>query len=165
MKKHNLAIILSCILFTGCATMFSGTTQPVQLNATMDGQQVTDSYCTVQNGRGSWNVMAPDNVMVKRDGNPLSISCANRDKTLVGTTSVEPYYNTTNLWNIPLTLAWIIPGAVGWVWDGVDGTTNEYPHTVNVKMQQPQSFVPKQIESAPQVKSESQPVNLTATKH
>ena len=162
--KSIFGICISAVVLCGCASMFSGTTQPVQLNATINGQQVTDSYCTIQNGRGSWNAMAPDNVMVKRDANPLSISCMNQDKTLVGVTSVEPYYNTTNLWNIPLTFGFIITGVVGWVWDGVDGTTNEYPHTINVKMQQAQSLS-KSIESSPQTKNESQPVSLTATKH
>jgi hypothetical protein len=138
MKKFNVLILsLVGVISTGCATMFSGTTQAVHVNATSDGQLVLDAYCTLQNSRGSWNSMSPDTVVVRRDSNPLSVRCTSKDNKMVGTANIEPYYNTTNLWNIPLTLAWIVPGAVGWIVDGASGTTNEYQNTINVRMMTP----------------------------
>ncbi len=151
MKRINLiTALIAGLAASGCATMFSGTTQNVQINTTLNGQPLTGTSCTVQNNRGSWMSNAPDNVMVKRDGNPLAINCTSKDNAYFGTATVEPYYNTTNLWNIGLTLAWIVPGVVGWVWDGVDGTTNEYPHTINITMMQKASESQAIINSKPQ---------------
>lgn len=133
----NLSLILMSLvsgnILSSCATMFSGTTQSVQLNTVTDGQPVFDSYCTVQNGRGSWSAMAPDTVVVRRDGNPLSVNCVSKDKLLMGTANIEPYYNSTNLWNIPLIL-FFYTGIVGFIVDGASGTTNEYPYALTIKM-------------------------------
>lgn len=135
--RNLIALCVAGVLTTGCATMFSGQTQTVQVNATINNAPVQNINCYVSNGRGNWNVMSSSSVTLRRDGNPLVVNCSNQNKTLYGVASIEPYYNTTNLWNIGLTLVYIVPGVVGWIWDGADGTTNEYPHTINVQLQQP----------------------------
>lgn len=137
--KNKLGVLVSGYILasalSSCATMFSGTTQPVQLAATKtDGSPMLDAYCTLSNSRGSWSAMAPDTVTIRRDNEPISVKCIGSNGNYVGTGSFTPYYNTTNLWNIPLTIAFIIPGIAGWVTDGVSGTTNEYASTLNIKM-------------------------------
>lgn len=152
MKNINTLMMISLgVMATGCATMFSGTTQAVQINATSNGQPMQEAYCTLQNSRGSWSAVSPDTVVIRRDGNPLSVRCTSKDNQMIGTASIEPYYNTTNLWNIPLTIAWILPGAVGWIVDGASGTTNEYQSTVSIRMMTPaaNSTTIQSVESKP----------------
>ncbi len=133
----------SLILFlastiSGCASMFSGESQTIHLTQSPKSaaepnvapeQQITS--CLLQNGRGSWHAAPGDYVSLRRDGQALAISCYNNQQLLVAHTSVPPHYNTTNLWNIPLTL---IPtaGIAGWVLDGTNGTSNEYPSTITL---------------------------------
>lgn len=50
-----------------------------------------------------------------------------------------------------MTIFSIVPGVVGWVWDGVDGTTNEYPKTVNVVLNP--VTVPKNITESKPIES------------
>ncbi len=120
----------------GCASMFSGQSQPVKIisNSLIE----SDIKCNLQNGRGSWVANLGESTFIMRDNKPLQISCYNHNQELVGSTAINSYYNTTNLWNIPLTL---IPaaGIVGWVYDGTNGTANEYPATININMNQPAS--------------------------
>ncbi len=135
--QQLLTIVSVGYLMTGCASMFSGQSQPVKINASSGGSQLnSDVQCYIQNGRGSWTTNLGESTFIVRDNKPLQISCYNQDKTLVGKTSIEPYYNKTNLWNIPLTL---IPaaGIAGWVYDGTNGTANEYPATINVNLNKP----------------------------
>lgn len=148
-------IILASLTISSCATMFSGETQQIQVNTTANNSITQNVNCTIQNGRGTWNITSSSVATIRRDGNPLIISCGNADKSLIGTTSIAPFYNTTNLWNIPLTLFFIVPGVVGWVWDGVDGTTNEYPKTINVALSSNHEAESKVVESEPLLKTNS----------
>lgn len=120
-------------LMTGCASIFSGQTQPIKINAATNNQIESSIMCNIQNGRGSWNANLGESVYIMRDSNPLQISCTNQSKTLTGSTVVNSYYNKTNLWNIPLTL---LPaaGVAGWVYDGTNGTANEYPATIDINI-------------------------------
>ena len=131
--KNILLIIVSGSFMCSCASMFSTETQMVKI--TQSGSDSIDSgiTCSIQNGRGSWMATVGTSTDIRRDSQPLAIKCYNQNKTLVGSTSVPSKYNTTNLWNIPLTL---IPaaGIVGWVLDGTNGSANEYPSIINVSM-------------------------------
>ncbi|HLX54914.1 MAG TPA: hypothetical protein VKR58_13295 [Aquella sp.] len=131
MKKLLLIPITLSVFLTGCASMFSSETQTVKIGSTTNNQVDPNILCTIQNGRGSWTANLGESTDIRRDSRPLRIKCYNKNNTLVGSTSVPSNYNTTNLWNIPLTL---IPaaGVAGWVLDGTNGTANEYPHTISV---------------------------------
>lgn len=139
MKKLLLklsSVLLAGNCMVGCASMFSGQSQPVKINATSTNNQVkSDIKCSIQNGRGSWTANVGESTFIVRDNKPLQISCYNHNQKLVGSTSIKPYYNKTNLWNIPLTLI-PIAGIAGWVYDGTNGTANEYPATISVNMNQ-----------------------------
>ncbi len=132
MKKF-ISIGVAATLMTGCASLFSTETQAVKINPKVDNQSISGVKCSVQNGRGYWMATGSDDVIIRRDSRPLAISCYNQNKTYIGSTSIASYYNTTNLWNIPLT---IIPaaGIAGWVLDGTNGTANEYPASIDVNM-------------------------------
>lgn len=137
---NKLVLKLSSILLVsnfivGCASMFSGQSQPVKINAVSTSNQVeSDIKCSIQNGRGTWTANLGESTFIMRDNKPLQISCYN-NKKLVGSTSIKPHYNTTNLWNIPLTLI-PVAGIAGWIYDGTNGTANEYPGTISVNMNQ-----------------------------
>lgn len=118
---------------TGCASMFSSETQAVKIAPSGNSQPNSNIMCSIQNGRGSWTTPLGESTVIRRDSKDLAINCYDQNHTLVGATSVPSKYNTTNLWNIPLTL---IPaaGIAGWVLDGTNGTANEYPGVINVNM-------------------------------
>lgn len=135
MKKllQEFIFILICFFITSCASMFSTETQSIKITSNDNSQFNSNIMCHVQNGRGSWTLPLGESTAIRRDSRPLTVNCYNQDHTLVGTRSVPSIYNTTNLWNIPLTLI-PVAGIVGWIVDGTNGTTNEYPTTVKVSM-------------------------------
>lgn len=129
-KSKKIINVLSVVFsMTGCASLFSTETQSVKIAS--NSSTSTDITCTVQNGRGSWNVPLGESVEIRRDSRPLAVICYDKNHNVVGSGSAPSQYNTTNLWNIPLTL---IPaaGIAGWVLDGTNGTANEYPKSVNI---------------------------------
>lgn len=132
-RLHLVLGVCSSMCVAGCASMFSTETQPVKINATYNNHPETNVTCTIQNGRGSWTANAGESTVIRRDSRPLTVTCNNKDNTLMGSTSINSYYNTTNLWNIPLTLI-PVAGIAGWVLDGTNGTANEYPGMVNIQM-------------------------------
>lgn len=136
-KSTTKALVITSVgmLMTGCASMFSTETQSVKIT-TNDSQPDPSIMCSIQNGRGSWMAPIGESIDIRRDSKPLAVNCYNQSHTLVGANSVPSKYNTTNLWNIPLTL---IPaaGIAGWVLDGTNGTANEYPATISVNINQP----------------------------
>lgn len=136
LSQKSLIIISAGVLMTGCASMFSTETQSVKVTPNGNNQLNSNIMCSIQNGRGSWTVPLGGSADIRRDSRPLTVNCYNQNHTLVGTNIVPSKYNTTNLWNIPLTL---IPpaGIAGWVLDGTNGTANEYPATISVNMNQP----------------------------
>ena len=131
-----LVIISVGILMTGCASMFSTETQAVRITSNGNEPSNSNIMCSIQNGRGSWMAPVGESIDIRRDSRPLAVNCYDKNHTLVGANSVPSKYNTTNLWNIPLTL---IPaaGIAGWVLDGTNGTANEYPATISVNINQP----------------------------
>lgn len=128
--KYSFILLSMGFLMTGCASLFSTETQSVKI-ASDNSSTNMNITCTVQNGRGSWMVPLGESVEIRRDSRPLAVVCYNKNHTVVGLGSVPSQYNITNLWNIPLTL---IPaaGIAGWVLDGTNGTTNEYPKSINI---------------------------------
>jgi len=128
--KKPLMLLSVGFLMTGCASLFSTETQSVKI-ASDSNSASANIICTVQNGRGSWMVPLGESVEIRRDSRPLAVICYDKNHNVVGSGSVPSQYNTTNLWNIPLTL---IPaaGIAGWVLDGTNGTANEYPKSVNI---------------------------------
>lgn len=131
--QQSLVILSMAYLITGCASLFSQQSQPITIKPQSGSQVSANVQCYVQNGRGSWMANVGESTFILRDNKMLQVNCYNEDHVLVGKTSIEPYYNKTNLWNIPLTLI-PIAGIAGWIYDWTDGTTSEYPATVNVSM-------------------------------
>jgi hypothetical protein len=135
--KRTYLLLTVAMLLNGCASLFSRETQAIYLapnphseSSATTGDQ-TIALCRLQNGRGSWDAEPGTTVKVRRDGHELQVSCYDKQNLLITKSSIMPYYNTTNLWNIPLML---IPaaGIAGWVLDGVNGTSNEYPSVISV---------------------------------
>lgn len=140
---RSLLFSVVCGFFlVGCATVFSGTDQPMQVSTVnQTGKVLNNSVCeaALANGedlyQGSTSqVLTPGNMTVPRSSKTIVISCLSSDKKYQGIAKVVSYYNSTNLWNMGLIFPYIIPAAVGWSLDGITGADFEYPHSVNVVM-------------------------------
>lgn len=141
--KALLGILMSGVSLIGCATVFSGTDQPIQVSTVnrATGETLDNSVCkmTLANGEdlysgSSSQLLTPGNMTVPRSSKTIVVNCLSSDKKYQGTANVISYYNSTNLWNIGLIFPYVVPAAVGWSLDGISGADFEYPHSVNVVM-------------------------------
>lgn len=134
--KKIVVIIFSSVTLGGCATIFSGTDQPMQIVAKdKTGNNLNNVTCRVQTAKENLAItMVPGTVIIPRATKDIIIDCISADQHYAGSTVVSSHYNSTNLWNIGLTIPYIIPGVVGWSVDGISGADMEYPKNVDVNM-------------------------------
>lgn len=118
------AILFSAILLSGCASVMHGDAQRLSVEARC-GHRSVPAQCSVQNSRGHWNITAPANLIIKRDSDPLVISCA------------SPFFGAQTLTVPPsatmaLAANAFFGGLVGAGFDVMSGAGLRYPHMVIV---------------------------------
>lgn len=133
--RNKIAGLIPAVMMSGCAVMFSGTTQPMQITATKNNGIVAGAQCTATNDRGSYTLTAPGTTIVHKGHKALQISCKSTDDKLHGTHIVPSTYDALNLLNIPLMLCPIC-GIAGWITDYSTAATGEYVDSVTVSMQE-----------------------------
>ncbi|GIL38825.1 hypothetical protein [Roseiterribacter gracilis] len=71
-----LVLLAAALLLNGCATIWEGTSQTVQITTT----PVDGAKCDVSNGRGIWTVAStPGDVLVRKDDSELKVDCITPD--------------------------------------------------------------------------------------
>jgi hypothetical protein len=133
MKKIPTTPILACavsLLLTGCATIFSGTTQNINIKAVdvKTSQEVDDIICKVTDGDGmEYPVLSnPGSVHVKRGPGALVVNCKKEGYKQLNI-SVGDSFNAVTLVNV---LFW--PGLIV---DGLSGAYKKYPSHYVVSME------------------------------
>ena len=118
------AILFSAVILSGCASVMYGDAQQLSVEARC-GHRAIPAQCSVQNSRGHWNVNAPAHLIIKKDSDPLVISCAS---PFFGaqTVSVAPSATTALAGNA------LFGGILGAGVDIMSGAGMRYPHTVIV---------------------------------
>ena len=120
-NKSILIVLTTTILInTGCAAMFTGTTNNINVTSTPSGAD-----CDVS-GHG---VHTPGNVVIAKSSNNLSVVCQ-KEGYETGTSGAESTFNTVSLVNILTGYGLVI----GFIIDFATGAAWEYPSHVNVNL-------------------------------
>lgn len=135
---HKIQPVAALVLFfilTGCATVFTGTTQPVNIAATDSRNNSTPAsvICTVTDSNAfPQNVTSPGLVTVSKGFSPLQISCRDAEGRLENKTqAVGASFNPVTLLNFFF--------GIGFIIDGVSGAMMKYPANVIIPMQEAQA--------------------------
>lgn len=123
----QISTATSIALLSGCATMFNGTSQNLNV-ATINDKNISETRCSIRNEEGAWQAAPNSAVSIHRDGNDTQIQCENPQQT--GTASVLPSFSAGYLVLDLILDACIISCVV----DGISNSFYEYPQFVSVNM-------------------------------
>lgn len=129
MKTRRIVILSVSVLAIGCATVSgSGTTQPISVQTfSSDGQDLDGVKCDMTNDEGTWFVVTPGSVVVRRSNKDLQVICKKAGVD-IGTANVVSR-TKGNMWgNI------ILGGGIGAVIDHNNGSAYEYPGLIKIFM-------------------------------
>lgn len=126
MSTRFAALALSAAAITGCASIVSGTTQSVSVDArSTSGEPVIGANCKLQNGDGTWFVTTPGSTMVDRAFSDLTVQCEMKGRPSAST-SAKSSTKVIAFGNI------FIGGIVGAGVDIANGAAYEYPSPITV---------------------------------
>jgi hypothetical protein len=115
---------------TGCASIVTGTTQPMAVETRMaSGQDVTGVYCRLTNSKGTWFVTTPGTVTIHRATmSPLAVNCTKEGHEQLGVANIKPKSKGMTWGNL------LFGGVIGVITDGVTGAAGYYPSPITVIM-------------------------------
>ncbi|HSW71720.1 MAG TPA: hypothetical protein VLH77_07110 [Gammaproteobacteria bacterium] len=125
MKNSLLLLAFLALGLTGCASIVSGTHQPVLIST----DPVKGAKCTLENNKGSWYVPStPGQVMINRSYENLNVEC--RKKGYPTAHKVIPSATKALIaGNI------LIGGPIGGAVDVVDGAAYDYPSEIRIPIE------------------------------
>ncbi|MEM7467291.1 MAG: hypothetical protein AAF387_10440 [Pseudomonadota bacterium] len=124
------AVLISPLLFSGCASITSGKTQSLTLESVCGGDPVDGAQCELTNSKGRWIVKTPGSVAVHKAYGDLNISCTKEGFGAAGGT-FESSANGGAWGNI------IAGGVVGYFIDAGSGAGFNYPETMTIVFDPP----------------------------
>ncbi len=128
MRQNIIYPLLALSLLSGCATITGDSTQSIGVETYAgSGEKLTDVSCTALNDKGSWMLVAPNSVVVRRSAEDIMINCQ-KEGHEPGTTRLISRSNAGIWGNI------IFGGGVGAIIDHNKGTGYTYPNWVKVQM-------------------------------
>jgi hypothetical protein len=113
----------------GCASVVSGTTQPVAVTTVCEGEIVPASACTLRNDKGSWEAITPKSVQIQKSYGDLSVACRKGQSTGTATFVSKP---NSGAWGNLLA-----GGVIGYAVDSANGAGFVYPEEVAVVLSSP----------------------------
>lgn len=127
--KAAALLLLSCL--TGCASITTGTTQPMAVETRLvSGQDIIGAHCRLTNSKGTWFVTTPGTVTIHRASiAPLAIECSKDGHEQLGVSSTKPKSKGMTWGNL------LFGGVIGVITDGVTGAAGYYPSPITVIMQ------------------------------
>jgi hypothetical protein len=124
MKSSTLlALALSGVALSGCATVIKGTTQSVAITT----PPVTGANCVLTSSEGSWSVVTPGAVTVSKSKHDINVRCS-KPGYQDATAAIPSDFQGWTLGNI------ILGGIIGIGVDAASGAMNEYPNAFQVPM-------------------------------
>ena len=118
--------IAAAISSVGCASITQSESQSLALTATYESKPV-DATCQLKNDRGSWDSKAPANVIVRKSGEDLDVTCK-KEGMPDGLLKAISRAAGSMFGNI------IFGGGIGAIIDHNKGTGYDYPDQLPVKM-------------------------------
>jgi hypothetical protein len=123
-----MVLAFASLAFSGCATITSNEMQLVSLNAAgADGKPIDKAKCTLNNDRGSWDIVAPGFVSVRRSAEDLTVQCK-KEGIADGFLRAISRAASGMFGNI------LFGGGIGALIDHNKGTGYEYPDELQVRM-------------------------------
>jgi hypothetical protein len=120
-----LTVAVAAVGLSGCASIMKGSTQ----NIAITSPPATGAHCTLTNPRGSWTVVTPGTVEVKRSKANIEIVCR-REGFQDATAFIPSGFQNWTTGNL------LIGGVIGLGIDSATGATNDYPAAFAVPMTQ-----------------------------
>lgn len=124
------SIILLASITSGCASIVSGTNQPLSVETiSASGGALPGATCKLINNKGTWFVVTPGSVTVNRSGEDLSVTC-NKEGHPPGIASAKSSVKGMAFGNI------LTGGIIGGAIDAGTGAAFDYPSLIQVLMGQ-----------------------------
>lgn len=124
MYKKMTILIAALSALTGCASIVSGTHQPVSVHT----GSATGAMCRLENDKGTWYVSnTPNTIVINRSFNDLRINCEKK--------GYQHSYKQVSSSTKPMVFGNIIfGGIIGAGVDVADGAAYSYPSNIFVPM-------------------------------
>jgi hypothetical protein len=130
------AAIAALTQLTGCASIVSGTNQPVSVEThAADGKQISGANCKLSNNKGTWFVTTPGSTTVHRSFEDLSVLCQ-KDSLPSGLLMVKSSTKPMAFGNL------LFGGVIGAGVDIGTGAAYDYPTLIQVRMGSDQAPAP-----------------------
>jgi hypothetical protein len=128
MKASMLAVALcATCATTGCASIVSGTNQPIAVETRLNGDALAGASCTLTSNKGIWFVSTPGSIVVHRGFQDLAVECAMAGLP-TAFTSVASSTKAMAFGNI------LFGGLIGVGVDVGTGAAYDYPPLISVEM-------------------------------
>ena len=114
-------------MMSGCASIVSGTNQPITVETRTQGNLLSGVTCKLINDKGTWYVTTPGSVTVHRSVSDLKLSCEKEGVT-PGLANVKSNTKAMAFGNA------IFGGLIGVGVDVASGAAFDYPDLVQVEM-------------------------------
>lgn len=130
-RKILITFCLSSILLlSGCATIFSGSTQNIRVQAldSRDNQLIPGAVCTITDGKGRTYPIStnPGSALVSKGQGALSVHCLKKG---FRQTQIGVGQNISG-WTVANVLFW-----PGFIVDAASGAIQKYPDAITVMME------------------------------
>lgn len=128
MRIFSLALAATIVvLFSGCAAITTGSTQPLSVTTKQAGTNVVGAACELTNGKGTYYVTTPGTVTVKRSYSDMVVVCK-KDPLPDANMTVKSSVKAMAFGNI------ILGGVVGVIVDTSTGAAYDYPSSFDLEM-------------------------------
>jgi hypothetical protein len=114
-------------MVSGCASIVSGTNQPITVETRTQGNLVSGATCKLVNDKGTWYVTTPGSVTVHRSLADLKLSCE-KDGNAPALANVKSSTKAMAFGNA------VFGGLIGVGVDVASGAAFDYPDLVQVEM-------------------------------
>lgn len=128
MRVFSLALAATVVvLFSGCAAITTGTTQPLTVTTKQSGTNVVGASCELTNGKGTYYVTTPGTVTVTRSYSDMVVVCK-KDPLPDANMTVKSSVKAMAFGNI------LLGGVVGVIVDTSTGAAYDYPSSFDLEM-------------------------------
>jgi hypothetical protein len=128
MNLYALVAVAALTQVVGCASIVSGTSQSITVEARANGDSVAGATCKLVNNKGTWYVTTPGSTTIHRSYEDLGVSCQ-KDAYAPGTVSAKSSTKGMAFGNI------LFGGLIGVGVDVGTGAAYDYPTLISVALQ------------------------------
>ncbi|WP_374343397.1 hypothetical protein [Azonexus sp.] len=125
----NNTISLIYFFISGCASVSSSTQQKISIQAIKNNNQIYGAICKLKNKQGEWETITPNDVSIRKSGDPLFVYCTDNENIYSGQDTFESTVSQSMWGNV------LLGGVPGVVVDGLSSSGFEYPSNLIIFLQ------------------------------